>query len=161
MYKKLFLILAVIAVVAGISFAEGNKEKGVDENDWRRGSGSFSPETVELTGTISLNADGFPVLRSGGEEYVLMYPYFLDDDLEIQEGDEISVEGFLAPHPRRAEDDDATYVRVTKAIIDGEEYEIPHGPRSNSRGSGRRGCWGDDDDFRGKSSRRGGGKNRW
>lgn len=168
MYKKMFLIAVILAVAAGISFAEGNKEKANEQSEWQRGQGSFSPEIMELTGTVMIDDEGFPVLKSGNEEYVLMYPNFLDDEIDVQDGDEVTVEGFIAPHPRRGTANDVTYLRVTKATIDGEEYEIPYGPRDGGRrsggkgfGPGRGGCCDDDDRFQGRMSGRRSGRKGW
>lgn len=158
MYKRLFLFFMVLAVAAGIGFAEGSKEEEPEQPDWRRGPGRFDAEIVELTGTIMLEDDGFPVLKSGNEEYVLMYPYYLEDEIDVRDGAEITVEGFVAPHhPRWEKDEDTVYIRVTKAVIDGEEYEVPFGPRGGRKGfGGRRPGFG-----RGGCCDGGYGRNRW
>jgi len=91
------------------------------------------PEELELSGTVKLSAGHTLLQAEDGKEYRLMYPLFVLDELDIEDGEEVLLEGFLIPAMRWAPEEDEHYLRVTKAVINGEEYEI-----GNARYAGRR-----------------------
>jgi hypothetical protein len=90
-----------------------------------------------------------------------MVPRWAVDDLEVEEGQTVTVEGYVAENTPWG--GDGIYLRVTRAVIDGEEYELedrPGGsmgmgdPRGGRGGRGGRGMHGRDDGF-------GGGRGSW
>ena len=114
-------------------------------------------ESLSLEGTVSLSAAGVSLTTEDGETYELLYPRFLAEGMEVNNGESISVEGFEVPGPRwtaASEDqEDRKYLRITAAEIDGEEYEVAggygsyghgaYGPgMTASRGGGRTGGYG-------------------
>jgi hypothetical protein len=60
-------------------------------------------------------------LKADGKEYELMVPRFYLYDLELKEGQQVTVEGYVA------QGDEENYMFVTKAVIDGEEYDLERG----------------------------------
>ena len=109
----LFLILAGTAAV----FASGAQEA----------PRLFSEEELStLTGVLKLG-DAAPILLSGGEEYLVMVPPFAVPEIELEDGQEITLEGYVHEGFGRFADEDEQVIRVTKAIIDGQEYEIDFG----------------------------------
>lgn len=82
------------------------------------------PEQLELSGTVKLSAGHTLLQAEDGKEYRLMYPRFVLDELEVEDGAAVVLEGFLIPAMRWDPEEDDQYLRVTKAVIDGEEYEI-------------------------------------
>ncbi len=124
--KKILLIAAVLTVmVMGIGFARGGAEQddlylehwGIDENDTER----------TLTGPVTFSNRIHAELQSGGTVYQLIYPRAFEFQLDLEEGQRITVTGYpLDPEtmPEAAFDEDAALFLVTMAEIDGEEYTL-------------------------------------
>ena len=140
---KRFLTVFSVLLFAGsmMAFAAGNPETA-ESGSWApRGPGGYDDcciedgdlETVNLTGTLKFQLSGHPELVTDDGTYELMYPHFLDYDVDVADGDTVSVEGYLIPEPR-FQDDDGNYVRVTKATIGGEEYDLSEITTGGMRG---------------------------
>lgn len=113
----------------------------------------YNNEKLSLEGTIDFTVSGAELTATDGKVYELMYPRFLADGIEIEDGQTIAVEGYLVPGPRWERDDEDTNLRVTMATIDGKEYDLPsnfgpafgpygahpHGTRPYGARSGARG----------------------
>ena len=126
--KRFTVVLLLTLVAAGTIFAEGSQEKETQRPGPGFGPGQVqeAPETVNLTGTIQVSVFP-PVLTAEGVEYKVMVPPWAAADISLKDGQEITLEGFV---------DDDCYGRfgniaegdhvlmVTKAIIEGEEYEL-------------------------------------
>lgn len=120
MNRKFLSAVLVMTAAAAFLAATGVPEAGSADD--------FSGELVTVTGTLVLEESGYPALKSGDELWGLMYPYYLAQDLEVEDGEEITVEGYTMPAAGRRFVTDNRYLMVTKAVIRGEEYEVPHGP---------------------------------
>ena len=83
----------------------------------------WDAETISITGTVELKTDDHPELVTSDGTYELMYPYYLSEGIEVENGDIITVEGILMPG-LRFEDGDENHLRVTKAIIGDKEYDL-------------------------------------
>jgi hypothetical protein len=81
-------------------------------------------ENLTLTGNIDLKDVNAPKLTVGEDTYELMVPYRLDYDIDIKDGDEITISGFEVPAYRRTADSETMNLMVTAAIFDGTEYEL-------------------------------------
>ena len=120
--NKIAVVTMVLLSLAGAAFAEGAQEApGRD----------FPEETTTLTGTIDIS-DFPPVLTADGKEYLVMVPRFLADDIEIEDGSTVTLEGYVHEAYGRFASDDTEVISVTKATIDGTEYEV------DRRGTGGR-----------------------
>ena len=140
---KRVLILSVILLaatgVAGL-FAEGQVEN--DDQAYGRGRWNDSRvelEEVDMTGEVFFEDRDFPMLKTADGEYTLMVPRFYTDDIEIKEGQTITIKGFIGledgPRGRFAESDETgDHVMVTSAVIDGNEYDLGRGPSTMMRG---------------------------
>ena len=84
----------------------------------------FEIESLTLTGKIDLSDVNAPKLTVGENTYELMIPYRLDYDIDIKDGDEITISGFEVPAYRRAADSESTNLMVTGATFDGTEYDL-------------------------------------
>ena len=93
-------------------------------------------ETLTLTGTIDLTDVNVPRLTVGEESYELLIPYRLDYDIDIADGDEITISGFKVPAYRRTLDSELTNLMVTGASFNGKEYDL--GPMDMVPGAGMR-----------------------
>ena len=85
-----------------------------------------------------------PELISGADEYELLVPRFHARDLDLEDGQTVTVEGYAVEGMPCCEgeegDHEEVHIWVTKAVIDGEEYDLDGrgrmGPRWGMMGSG-------------------------
>ena len=131
---------------AGASSLPANATRGQMpmQRPMKGAPGYADNETLTFTGTIDLTDVNAPKLTVGEESYELMVPYRLDYDIDIADGDEITISGFEVPAYRRTADADSTNLMVTGATFDGKEYDLnimDEGPMANRRGpaSGQKG----------------------
>jgi len=137
------ILIAAVMLLCGIgaAFASGNKDTA--QVPYGRGPqwNIASNDKVTLTGTVAVSNKFYPELKVDSKLYYLMVPRFYLDDIEVKDGTSVTVEGFVATGvPMLSEKDEA--VLVTKATIDGKEYEVERGyghPMMGRDGSGPRG----------------------
>jgi hypothetical protein len=133
--KRIIILLLIAGVAAAGVFASGNKE---DESeaarpDWRRmprgEAPEFSEETITVTGELYFENRMHPELKSGSEEYELLVPQHYAYDLDLKEGQTVTVEGYTVEGMPccEYEEEEEVHIMVTKAIIDGEEYDLEAG----------------------------------
>ena len=150
--KRMMLLLLIAGIAAAGAFGSGNKE---DESeaarpDWRRmprwDGPELSEETITVTGELYFRNRMHPELESGDEEYELLVPRFYAYELELEEGQIITVEGHTVEGmPCCEEEEEELHIWVTRAVIDGEQYDLEDGPRWGMMGPGmgpRRGMMG-------------------
>jgi hypothetical protein len=149
MAKKIFIVSTVlILAIAGLAFASGQKEPAAT-------AGAATAEKLTLTGNVYVQDKIHPVLKSGGKEYELMVPPYLVAQIDLKEGSQITIEGYTVQgmgwHQQVEGTDDDIDVRVTKATINGKDYDLGqyYGPMMGGQaGYGRggmmrgRGAWG-------------------
>lgn len=117
---------------------------------------SFNEESMTLTGKIDLTDANLPKLTVGDDTYELMVPYRLDYDIDINDGDEITISGFEIPAYRRTSDSDLTSLMVTDATFDGTEYNLDmmnNGPVGYGPGSNMMNNYGPANGYHGKPGR--------
>ena len=116
--KRLLIAALVMGVIvtAGV-FAEGASETQSVSDYW---------DTKTITGRVTFTDWPFPELTSDGKTYELMVPPQAVYELDVKSGDTITVEGILVDSEMRTGEDEIL-LRVTKANVDGEEYEVPFG----------------------------------
>lgn len=168
MNRKMMLVLLLAAVVAATgAFASGKKEDqtppqgrgyygpgpggapcwgpgpqgrgygprlprgGWAQEDWLK----FSEEKVTVSGPLYFQRRLHPEVKSAGKTYELLVPRFYLYELDLKEGQTVSVEGYVASG------DEENYLWVTKAVIDGKEYDLERYRRGPMMGSwgGKRG----------------------
>ncbi len=124
--KKITFTLALLLVLSlGSVFASGSQEQ--EEGPWGFRD-DYQGELIELTGRVNFPGYGHLELAAGGENYKLMVPFFLLDEVDIQDGETVTVEGYLVPGPRWSDDDgDEKHLAVTEATVDGETYDLGFG----------------------------------
>lgn len=135
--KMIFSVMIVMmAAAAGMPLMAAGAQEGAD--DFTKPYQQYEEQT--LTGEVSIGTDGRASLTVDGQEYELLYPYIAAANLEVESGDVATVEGAVVSGPRWEENEDVLYLHVTKAVIDGEEYDLEaaygYGPK------GRRGAAG-------------------
>jgi len=107
--------------------------------DNNQGNWDLNVEELSITGIIDLTDVNVPKLTSGEQSYELMIPYRLDYDIDITNGDEITISGFEVPAFRRSTDSDLPNLMVTSADFNGKKYNlIPENmtPEAGMRNSG-------------------------
>lgn len=144
--KKIIILLLIAGVAAAGVFASGNKEDKSDvaRPDWRRmprgEAPDFSEETVTVTGELYFENRMHPELKSGSKEYELLAPRFYAYDLDLKDGQTVTVEGYTVEGMPCCEEEEEgeVHIWVTKAIIDGKEYDLEaDGFRGGHMGSRR------------------------
>lgn len=160
MKRTTVLVVLLLALVgaAGV-FASGNKEQPAQpgapgpRGAYGRGAApEFSEEKITVTGQLYFRNLMHPELKSGGKEYELLVPRFYVYDLDLQEGTTVTVEGYEVtgmPYFEQ-ESEDEVHLWVTKAVVNGQEYDLERygmggwmgGPRGGMMGPRGRGSWG-------------------
>ncbi|MCF7947443.1 MAG: hypothetical protein K9M94_02480 [Spirochaetia bacterium] len=140
--KRSIVLMMLVAIVGMFSIsavmAEGAQER------WDGTAPAQSPyydgERVSVSGTVELTAGGVELKAADGQEYELMYPRYLAEDVQVKDGETVTVEGYLVPGPRWDWGEDENHLRVDKVTLNGKEYDLAanFGPGYGSRG----GCWG-------------------
>ncbi len=155
--KTLWIALLALAVAAAGAFASGKKEEqnygpggcpgwgyGAQGRGGPRGLGGpwaqgeenglkFSEEKVTVTGPVYFQNRLHAELKADGTDYELMVPRFYLYNVELKEGQPITVEGYVA------RGDEESYLWVTKAVIDGKEYDLQRRGRGRGWGPGMMG----------------------
>jgi hypothetical protein len=153
MKRNTMMIIAAVMLLTGIGsvFASGNKDAApqTPQAPFARGPqmNLASNDKVTLTGTVAVTNKFHPELKVDSKLYYLMVPRFALDDIEVKDGATVTVEGFAVTGvPMVGEEAEA--VLVTKAVIDGKEYDIDRGFGGPMMGGDGRGMgpgrWGDD-----------------
>jgi hypothetical protein len=153
--KKIIVLLLISCVAAVGAFASGNREDRAETTrpDWRRTPRWEGPElseqTITVTGELYFENRMHPELESGGKEYELLVPRFYAYKLDLVEGQTVTVEGYTVKDMPccEGEEGEELHIWVTKAVIDGVEYDLENGPGWGMMGPGmgpRRGMMGPD-----------------
>jgi hypothetical protein len=147
MAKKILAVSLVLGLAfAAVSFANGQKEPGASAAPGQAGNG----QKLVLTGSVLFQNLIHPTLKSGDKVYELMVPRYLVYQADLKEGAQVTVEGYqVRGMPPWAQGDDGNIdVFVTKATINGKEYDLSQfrGPMAGGygygRGRGMMGGWG-------------------
>lgn len=142
--KKIIILLLIAGVAAAGAFASGNKEDKSEaaRPDWRRmprgDAPELSAETITVTGQLYFENRMHPELKSGKDEYELLVPRFYAYELDLEEGQTVTIEGYTVEGMPCCEDEEEEelHIWVTKAVIDGQEYDLKDGPRWGMMGPG-------------------------
>ncbi len=126
--KKITLSIVLIAMASMAVFAAGSAEENTMPWSGVRGQyqseAVISEETTTVTGTVNLVEGGHVELIAGDEKYELVYPYRLSYAADLQDGMEITVEGFEAEDLRVDNDSSTKNLVLKSATIDGETYDL-------------------------------------
>lgn len=110
--------MMVVALVAGAQMRGG-------------AVGSFAApgfseaEEVELTGRLKLERDQLPALVAAGREYTLRIAAALSAELEVADGQEVTVSGYLMERASRDLLGTTTIVMVRAVEAGGTRYVMP------------------------------------
>jgi hypothetical protein len=155
--KTLATIAALGLVLSAAAFASGQKEPPA-AGSGAPGSGApgqaapaqAARQKIVLTGPLSYKNLIHPTVKSGDKVFELLVPRHLIFEAGLKEGSQVTVEGYKVPEGalRRPGDDGENEVFVTKATVDGKEYDLSRfrgGPgfgRRGGRGPGYGQQWG-------------------
>ena len=138
MAKKILAVSLVLGLaIAAVSFANGQKEPGSPAVPGQAGN----EQKLVLTGSVAFKNLIHPTLKAGDKVYELMVPRYLVYQVDLKEGAQVTVEGYqVRGMPPWAQGDDNNIdVFVTKATINGKEYDLSQfrGPMAGGYGYGR------------------------
>ncbi len=155
MVNKAFIITAALCMaLSGTAFASGQKEPAAAQAAPAQAGPAAQGQDVTadsqklvLTGALAFRNLIHPTLTSGDKVYELMVPRRLVYQAGVKEGTQVTVEGYQLPDRFQgpwAEEDGNIHVFVTKATVDGKDYDLSQfrGPgygwgRGYGRGWGR------------------------
>ncbi len=125
-------VLAILTLsgmlAAGTAIANGQFEEATP--------GELPWKTMEVTGELSFDDWPHPEITSAdGTVYELMFPRHYVGDLEVDDGQLITVEGYAMEDNLLRDADEREYLFVVKALINGEEYSLPEDWHMGPRGS--------------------------
>ena len=143
MNKRIAMMVGLIAVATMMVSADPWTGRGLSGRTWD------DVEEQTLSGRIQLEADTFPILSSGGEEYILDIHPVLADEVTVRNGQQITVEGYVFEVSSRDLMGSDNVVRVTAVEVDGSRVVLPNdfggwGGHHGMMGDGRWGAgrWG-------------------
>jgi hypothetical protein len=142
MAKRIIIVLVLGLFLAGFAFANGQQEPA-----------AATGQKLALRGSVTFENLIHPTLKSGDKVYELLVPRYLAYQAGLKDGAEIAVEGYeVKDMPAWAGlEDNETAVFVTKATINGKDYDLsqyhrgmmggygPGGRMMGGRGPGGRG----------------------
>lgn len=150
MKTKITLVLFLLVLI-GRLYASSQSEANTFERSSRPGMGFYQFEDQEIeeySGTLELVNGNPPLLNVASKKYSLMVPYHLLYGLDIQDGEDVTVKGYITPSHMWQWDDTEMSLYVTQATIKGEVYDLDEnfgfGMRRRSLNRGMRrsfGCW--------------------
>jgi hypothetical protein len=125
MAKKILALSLVLGfALTAVAFASGQNEPSPAAGPGWAGPGNG--QKLVLAGSVSFQNLIHPTLKAGDKVYELMVPRYLVYRSGVKEGAKVTVEGYqVIGMPRWADErDDNIDVFVTKATIDGKEYDL-------------------------------------
>ena len=117
------MILVPALLFAGVMIAAATPRGGMMGAMGPRGA--VAAEEVELTGRLRLAADQLPMLIVDGDEYTLHIPPFLATEMEVRDGQLMTVTGLVAESVSRDLLSRTSRVMVRAVQIDGTDYVAP------------------------------------
>ena len=138
MKKNVLIIAAAFILLSGVgsAFAAGNKDAAPQAQPGRGQWMNFaSNDKVNLSGTLTVENKFFPELKVGSKLYYLMVPRYALYNVDAKDGMTVAVEGYVLKDAPMT-DGKADAVMVTKAVIDGKEYDLGRGFDGQAGGSG-------------------------
>ena len=128
MKQKIVLVLLVLltAGIISVSAVGQSETEGVPYGPRWQSRSSGLGEKLEVTGELYFENRVHPELKSGDQEYELMVPRFYTFGVDLKEGQTITVEGYQVegPYCTMEEEEDEIHLWVSKAVIDGKEYDL-------------------------------------
>ncbi len=134
------LILTVAASAAVFAGGQGEDAAGPGR-PWGARAPEVSEEKITVTGPVNFEDLHHPELESGGKRYELLFPRHYLWNVDLKEGQTVTVEGYTVTGMpfEQEEAEDEIHLMVTMARIGGKEYDMESerwqwGPKGGVRG---------------------------
>lgn len=171
------VVMALVGTVTATGQVSGlpGEDLGTVAFGW--GDRESETEEVSLTGMLNLQEGRLPLLQADGMEYVLMIPPALAAELDVEDGERITVEGVSVERQSQDLLGSTTYVAVRVVQIGSDRFVAvgpvpggygrtpmarrgsmsghPYGQYVEPQGNANRFMPGADDRFGGRDPRRG------
>jgi len=113
-------------MMGGYRFSDEETDRWFEERQAAREEYLESLETITVSGSLSLINGELPYIESEGTKYTIRAPWAYLNEIDLTNGMNVTVEGYLMPGPPLQWDDSEKSLMAVKAVINGEEIEIDH-----------------------------------
>ena len=124
------------------SYDSTDREDMFEQREAEREEYLADLEVISVSGPLTLVNGELPYIESEGLKVYIMAPWYDLGNLELENGMEVSVEGYEMPGRPLQWDDSEKSIMVTKAVINGEEIIVEHPMDGNGMMGGRNGAGG-------------------
>jgi hypothetical protein len=113
-------------MMGGNRYNDAEREEWFEQRDAEREEYFADLELISVSGALTLVNGELPYIDSEGTKVIIMAPWYDLGDLELENGMDVTVEGYEMPGRPLQWDDSEKSIMVTKAIINGEEIVVEH-----------------------------------
>ncbi len=150
--KKTNLTILALLVLMTMTVAANGVKENPSTDTWAPGQGyrmtqngtqSVTPpyetgDELTLTGTLKISENNEIELVTKEGTFDLMYPRYNTPDVDVKEGQEVTVKGYEVPAYRWNSEEDTKHLHVVEATVDGKTYTFENsyqmGPGSRTAG---------------------------
>jgi hypothetical protein len=116
------------------------REEWLEQREAERAEYLETLEVVSVSGSLQLVNGELPFIENDGVKYTFRAPWQQFQELDLENGMNVTVEGYEMPVRAMIWDGSEKSIMVTKAIVKGEEIIVEHEPgKSGHGGFGSRG----------------------
>ncbi len=119
---------------------DATREEWFEQREAERAEYLETLEVITVSGSLKLVNGEMPYLENDGIKYTFRAPWQQFQTLELEDGMNVTVEGYEMPVRAMLWDGSEKSIMVTKAIINGKEIVVDHEPGMYGQGCfGQRG----------------------
>jgi len=129
-------------MMGGNRNSDADREERFEQREAAREEYLADLEVITVSGSLTLVNGELPYIESEGSKITIMAPWYDLGNLELENGMDVTVEGYQMPDRPLQWDDSEKSMMVTKAVINGEEIVVEHPMDGNGMMGGRGGAGG-------------------
>jgi hypothetical protein len=108
------------------SYDSTDQEEWFEQREAARDEFLADLDVITVSGALTLVNGELPFIESDSTKVYIMAPWYDLGELKLENGMEVSVEGYEMPRRPLQWDDSEKSIMVTKAVINGEEIVVEH-----------------------------------